>query len=500
MSIAKKIILKLLLLTAILVVMNYIYVKWFYEKDIQKYSNIIKLVRDVPINADVIYIGESSNITFRGDDIDKRPISSFISDYYPSLKFYDITKPAAHAGTYKVLLSQIPDSSKVKTVIVTLNLRSFDATWIHSKLETSLQKSTVLLQQYPPLFNRFMLSFKAYDIKSENERTMQVRRQWKKDIFKLPFSFRYTNVIEWDNGFAHAGIRNEDSTKNIELTQLACNYIKGYAFQIDTLTNPRIKDFDDIIEMTKKRRWNLVFNLMSENTEKAKELVGDTLIYFMEENRKLLINYFSRKGVTVVDNLNDIKNNQFIDQKWTTEHYAEKGRKIIAKNVADTLRKFYPNEFVEPVYKKISQNVFFNNCDDKNNVWFQMKTITDEKSFSQPNSSKTGNGNDYSVAFQYPFNSIADSLKNKIDISFKAYMNFIDKKADLVIQADGKNIKPYSKSWSLTSQITKANRWIDFNIIFKIPDKIKNADRIKIFIYNPSDKIVYIDDFRIEFK
>ncbi len=480
--------------------MNFIYEKWFYENDLQKYSDIINLVRDVPCNADVIYIGESSNISSRGDDLDKRPISAFISDYYPSLNIYDITKPAAHANIYEVLLSQIPDCSKVKTVIVTLNLRSFNATWIHSKLETSLQKSTVLLQPYPPLFNRFLLSFKAYDIKTKDERTMQVRKQWREDKFKLPFNFRFTNVIEWDTGLAHKGIRNKNGTKNYKLTQLACHYIKGYAFQIDTITNPRIKDFDDIIKMAKEKGWNLVFNLMSENTEKAKELVGDTLIYFIEENRKLLTNYFSERGVTVVDNLNDIETDQFIDQSWTTEHYAEKGRKIIARNVADSLKKFYSNKFVEPDYKRTIQSVFFNNFDDNNNVWAEMKTCTDEKSFSPPNSSKTGKENDYSAAFQYSLHYIANSRKNKIDISFKVLMSSVNNTASLVIQADKKNDKTYRKVLKLTSQIKNIDKWEDFQYTFIIPDSIKKTDLLKVFIYNPTNQLVYIDDFRLEFK
>ncbi|PKP23961.1 MAG: DUF4843 domain-containing protein, partial [Bacteroidetes bacterium HGW-Bacteroidetes-22] len=147
----KKLSLKIVLLLVLLIVLNFVYKTWFYESDLQKYAELINLVRAVPNDADIVYIGESSNITFRGDDIDKRPISAFIADYFPGLKTYDITKPASHAGIYKVLLENIPVESKVKTIVVTLNLRSFDAQWIYSNLETSLQKSLVLIKPYPPL-------------------------------------------------------------------------------------------------------------------------------------------------------------------------------------------------------------------------------------------------------------------------------------------------------------------------------------------------------------
>ena len=99
----------------------------FFEKDIQKHSDIINLLRKVVNDKDeIVYVAESSNIAYREDDNDKRSISDFIADYYPSIKFGNITKEASHAGIYYELLRNIPENSSVKTVIVTLNLRSFE--------------------------------------------------------------------------------------------------------------------------------------------------------------------------------------------------------------------------------------------------------------------------------------------------------------------------------------------------------------------------------------
>ena len=338
----KKIFIKVIFLVIILVGFNFIYAKWFYEKDIQEHSAIINFVRDIPNNADIIYIGESSNTTYREDDNDKRTISEFVGDYYPNLNTYQITKPGSHAGIYKVLLDKIPKENKVETLVVTLNLRSFNAQWIYSELETPLQKSLVLLQPYPPLFNRFLLSFKAYDIASDEERRKQYNEKWVEDEFEMPDDFPYKNVAEWDYGMASSGKFEQSKI------ELACHYIKGYGFQIDLENNPRIKDFDNIVTIAKERNWNLVFNLLAENTQKADELVGDDLIYMMNQNTEKLIKYYENKGVTVVNNLNKVDDNQFIDQSWTTEHYAEKGRKTVAKNVAEGLKKWHA-EFFESV-------------------------------------------------------------------------------------------------------------------------------------------------------
>jgi len=340
----------LLSLLLLFFVMNLVYKSLFYEKDLQKYSSIINLVRDVPLDADIIYLGESSNNTVRADDLDKRKISDFMGDYFPGLGIYDLTKPAAHAGIFKVLLEQMPEESEVETVIVTLTLRSFNAQWIHSPLETSLQKGLVLLRPYPPLVNRFLLSFKAYEIKSGEEREADFKKQWQRDKLSFPYAFPHEHVREWDRWMAYQGIPDSSGEIDRALTELACHYIKAYGFQIDTLHNPRIADFDGIVELARARGWKLVFNLMAENTEKAGKLVGKDLIYLMNENRELLLKYYGAKGVMVVDNLSRVEDEQYIDQNWTTEHYAEKGRKTVAKNLAGAIRSLYPEEFRDAGY------------------------------------------------------------------------------------------------------------------------------------------------------
>lgn len=89
---------------------------------------------------------------------------------------------------------------------------------------------------------------------------------------------------------------------------------------------------------------------MAENTQKAEQLVGEDLIYLMNENRKLLKDYYGSKGVLVVDNLDCVDDEQYIDRNWTTEHYAEKGRKTIARRVAGELRAWYGDQYRDTGY------------------------------------------------------------------------------------------------------------------------------------------------------
>ena len=495
----KTLIYKFLLLAGIIFCFNFIYTKFFFEKDLQKHSPIINSIRKVTDEKnEIIYLGESSNTTFREDDVDKRSISDMISDYYPSRKFGNINKEASHAGIYYTFLEAIPENSNVKTVIVTLNLRSFDASWIYSDLETALQKSLVLIKDHPPLFNRLMLSFKGYDIKSDAEREVQFKKSWTESKLTFEHPFPYDNVTDWDFAMAEKGILNEDGSKNSEATVLACHYIKTYAFQIDTIQNPRIKDFDNIVALAKKRNWNLVFNLMAENVDKAESLVGNELVSFIKQNRDLLVSRYSKKGVTIVDNLTLIGNDEFVDQNWTTEHYSEFGRRLIAKNVSDSLKKFYPNDYKDYVSANNKISSFYNDCEGEI-VWGQMQTLTDEIAYSGKMSSKTGQKQDFSISLDYSIRNLPDTLKS-LSISFQKFQREINNDAKIVIQISGSRFK-YQWNGFIVNDIAKSlNKWEEVKLNFPLPDDFYNASVIKIYVFNPTNLLMYVDDMKVDFE
>lgn len=362
----KKSIIYIILIIALLVGMNFLYRVFFWEKDLQEHSPDINLIREaIEKQPEILYLGESSNLTTHSDDKDKRKISDFIADYFPEKKMTDITKPASHAESYYIYLTNIPKDSDIETVIVTLNLRSFDAEWIYSLLETSIQKSLVMLKPYPPLVNRFLLSFKAYDIKTDDERKKQMKDYFRHHHLHFPYSFPYKTVQEWESTAYRNGIYNENGERDETLSILTASYIKTYGFHIDENKNPRIKQFDQIVKLAQKRNWNLVFNLLPENVERAEELAGADLTYLMSENRNFLVERYSKMGVLVVDNLELVENSQFIDQSWTTEHYAEKGRKIVAARVAQSLKNIYPDDYKEIRCDTTLHSVFISDCEER---------------------------------------------------------------------------------------------------------------------------------------
>ncbi|HEY9125134.1 MAG TPA: hypothetical protein VIO15_12400, partial [Bacteroidales bacterium] len=242
-KIAKFIIPRVLVLAITLIAANFIYTKFFFEKDLQMHADMINLTRGKD-SARVIYMGESSNFTSHSDDKDPRSISGMLCDYFPGLNIQDISHGALHAYNYYIFLKTIQNNSKLETIIITLNLRSFDANWRYSDLETFLQKQMVMIDPtYPPLFRRFLLGFKGYDNKTVKERERQFLHEWETTVLKVPFPLQYNTVRKWDKGIATNGYIDVSGNRNEDSTILACHYVKTYAFQIDTNKNPRIKDF-----------------------------------------------------------------------------------------------------------------------------------------------------------------------------------------------------------------------------------------------------------------
>jgi hypothetical protein len=342
---AKKIFIRIVVIVLLFFVLNLVYNILFFERDLyDKCRQGIDIRKSQPAT-DIYYFAESSNFTPKENDSVKSSISELTALFFPSLTMKAINKEASHAGVYRYWLSQFDvKNHPPKAIVVTLNMRSFDAAWRNSKLETPLQQSTILLRPYPHLVNRFLLSLGAFDNKTEQQREKMMLDEWKNTRLEFPFAFKYKTVREWDDGMAQGGYLKPDGSWDADKITLACHYIKGYAFNIHD-DNPRVRDFDFISDWCKKNGIKLYLNLMAENMQYADSLGGKELTYLMRNNRDYLVKRYNSDNCTVVDNLELVAGKEFIDQNWTTEHYAYRGRMIIAKHLAEILRKQFPAQY-----------------------------------------------------------------------------------------------------------------------------------------------------------
>ena len=473
----KKLLIRIGMVLVMLVVLNWVYSKWFFEKDLRKHSDIVELSwQVVDDSCRIIYLGESSNNTYGEKEDNHRKISDFTSDYFPTVKMGDLTKSAAHAQTYYYMLKHIPATSAVETVVLTMNLRSFGPIWIYSRLETALRKQLVLLEDAPPLVNRFLLAFKAYPIRNELEWDSLVYLHRRTDPLQFPYDFEFNNNYAWDSAMAWRGWHDFDGQYDLEVTWLASHYIKNYGFNI-TDDNPRVKDFDAIVELCRERGWNLIFNLMAENVDKAHELVGNDLMFLMKQNRDYLLQHYgSLDGVTIVDNLHLVRDVNFIDQEWTTEHYYEEGRRIIADHLALTLRDFYPDDYRNPgAMKRDAGHYFFDDT----------KTLDKQRPYGTT------------------LVLTADSIRpdwGMVNVAFEIKQQDDKAKAVLAVEKHGAQGELSIDSYSASLQVQKTDAWDFVTFALPIDSTFRTAQKIKLYVHNFSESTIQVRNFEVSFR
>lgn len=345
LNIIKQLGYKFLWLMALLVVLDVLYRITFYPRDVKQNSDVLDLAKKAQTDkADILYLAESSNRTFSLGDKDKRMMSEMISNYYPMLKIGNLSHDAYHAGLYYDVLRNISPKGNVRAVIVTVNMRSFSSEWHYSKLEPALQKQQIMAKHAPALYKRLLLAFNGYRHYTEEERKKIVDKALGKQTFQLPYFFPYHNAREWDHAIGPQNRLYNGDVVSIDTIALACHYIKDFAYDLDR-NNPRIKDLDKIVDLCDRRGWKVVFNILPENTEQIKTLVGPDLLYLMHRNTLYLQTRYSKKGVLIVDNLDQVCDRDFIDRTFPTEHYCQNGRQTVAVNVAEALSVVFPNDY-----------------------------------------------------------------------------------------------------------------------------------------------------------
>lgn len=339
--IVKKLLFKLLIASIVLVALDIIYYFTLYQKDMAENCTLRELSERAKEGVDIVYLGESSNHTYSETDTDKRFICEMIDDMLPDHRVGNLAKDACHAGVYYDILRNIPRNNEVRTAIVTVNMRSFTSEWIYSSLEPALRKEQIMMKKAPALYKRLLMAFKAYPSWTEKERSALIRRGFKRQTFVLPHPFPYQNANEWDRGIGNSCTLYNGVQPSADTLALVCHHIKHFACTLDD-NNPRIKDFDNIVKLCKKRGWQPVFNILAENVDQIDSLCGPDLLWLMERNAQFVIDRYEPQGVIVVNNLKEVRDFDFRDRDFPTEHYTQTGRLAIAENVSETLKRRLP--------------------------------------------------------------------------------------------------------------------------------------------------------------
>lgn len=334
-----KIVKKTLLLAGVLAVLELVYRVTFYPGDLREHCTLMALSQ-IPVNehAQIIYLGESSNKTYRNGENDTAHISEMIAEQMPEYRFGHITKDAAHTAVYYDILRNIPRNSDVHTVILTVNMRSFSSEWIYSNLENSFRKQQVFMRRGPALWRRLQLDLKLNSSWTDEEREQLLVEGFKNQKFDCGPGFPYHNAYDWDHDLAWGLWHPNGRELSQDSVPMACHYIKIFAYTLDE-NNVRIKDLDKIVKLCNERNWRLVLNILPDNTDQISAMVGDELITLMKKQNAYIVDRYTANGVLVVNNWNLARDEDFIDRDFPTEHYGARGRHAIATHIVQEMRQ-----------------------------------------------------------------------------------------------------------------------------------------------------------------
>jgi hypothetical protein len=341
-----KYLIRFLVFISILVVSNYIYKYTQWPKDQTEHANLLDSLNNVSSITDILYLSSSSNYFCPKSDTSKKWISEYLNDFYPKKRVNAIHKGYMHAGVFLSILQNIPETSPIETIIISVNLRSFGAYWIYSDVETSYSSQMLMMNyNYPVLLRRFLLSLDYYDNKSKEERKQQFLKALESNTFRYTDEgFPYKNAINWDTTLAQSGkYLNPDGSWDLPKSEYACNLVKAFAFELDSL-NSRITDLDKIVKYCNKRNWNLLFHILPEDIGNTGVLIGDDLNRFISNSSKFVFDRYKSQGVNIINNYN-ILDESFFYETYPTEHYIAHGKFVIAKSIAQQLKQYHSEHF-----------------------------------------------------------------------------------------------------------------------------------------------------------
>ena len=333
-QILKTIALKFMLLAAVLAVLDVVYRYTFYPRDLREGCTLMeRSLKPVAEEADIAYLGESSNHSVAEDEDDKRFISDMLQDLLPNHRVCNMDKDACHAGVYYDILRNVPSDNQLRVAVVTVNLRSFSAEWLYSSLEVPLQKEQVYMRHAPALYKRMLLAFKGYAHWSETERESKVRRALRHQEFDRVEGVPYLTAAEWDKALYDSLTAAGADEVTVSM---ATHYVKAFACRIDD-DNPRIRDLDRIVRLCRKRGWMPVFLILPDNEEQMAEMVGPGLVDIIRRNGNYIEQRYRQQGVLVVNCQGMVADADFRDRDFPTEHYRQAGRQAIAYAIFNTL-------------------------------------------------------------------------------------------------------------------------------------------------------------------
>ena len=317
-DIAPKMLLRLLVGVVVFFAANFWYVSsGLYRQERAKFSPMASKLDSAFGNGDVVYLGESSNTSFNPwTDTFGYSVSEFLQMYLPQNRVRGVSHDGYHVGLFSQMLGLMPEhwaDSGRKTVVITVNMRSFGPSAMFNGNEASNQQEAIFYSHRTALLNRVYVSLHHYDNRDSREME-RAKTQWfrTKDLRigggagqhygstpggpgleSAGEKWFYHNTVKWwlrDLQRQYAPVSGDADLDRV--MPMAEAYLKEFAFLLDE-ENPRVQALDAIVAKCKQEQVNVVFVLLMPNFDHANRLFGEELTQLMDYNMDFLRKRFA---------------------------------------------------------------------------------------------------------------------------------------------------------------------------------------------------------------
>jgi hypothetical protein len=374
-DIAPKMLLRLLVGVVVFFAANFWYVSsGLYKKERLKFSPMAAKLDSAFGNGDVVYLGESSNTSFNPwTDTFGYSVSEFLQMYLPQNRVRGVSHDGYHVGLFSQMLGLMPEhwaDSGRKTVVITVNMRSFGPSAMFNGNEASNQQEAIFYTHRMALLNRVFVSLHHYDSRDGREMERGKTQWFRTKDLRLDNStygrhygdgglesagekWFYHNTVKWwlrDLQRQFAPVSGDADLARV--MPMAEAYLKEFAFLLDE-ENPRVQALDAIVSKCKQEQVNVVFVLLMPNFDHASRLFGKELTQLMDYNMDFLRKRFAgwekeynkgdfKVGYVDVQRLyGDWAGGQhYTDQWYPTEHVDAHIRQFIAQKTAEKILEF----------------------------------------------------------------------------------------------------------------------------------------------------------------
>ena len=353
-DIGLKMLLRLAVGIVVFFVANFCYVNsGLYLKERAKFSPVAAKLDSAFLYGDVVYLGESSNTSFNPwTDTLGYSVSEFLQMYLPQNRVRGVSHDGYHVGLFSQMLALMPEHWALrapgfeefdrgdldaggektalgsvkygvnidnwyklndgnparKTVVITVNMRSFGPSAMFNGNEASNQQEAIFYSHRMALLNRVFVSLHHYDNRDSREME-RAKTQWfrTKDLrlkggvgdhyFNTHADgnmkpegeeWHYHNTVKWwlrDLQRQFSPVSGDADLARV--MPMAEAYLKEFAFLLDE-ENPRVQALDAIVEKCKREQVNVVFVLLMPNYDHANRLFGEELTQLMDYNMDFL--------------------------------------------------------------------------------------------------------------------------------------------------------------------------------------------------------------------